>query len=127
MCDIGWQDVEQGDGGLWRLSEQRGSRLVPGRSISPETMAVHHILDEQVSGAPSWQTVAPEILRPDGGVLALAAHRASFEQRSSRGLGRRTVLALAERGMRSIFTYNSGITVNSVAPGAIATDFSGRG
>ena len=26
----------------------------------------------------------------------------------SRGLGRSTVLALAERGVRSIFTYNSG-------------------
>jgi len=48
----GWQDVEQGADGLWRLSDARGSRLVnPGRPISPETMAVHHILDEQVSGA----------------------------------------------------------------------------
>jgi exodeoxyribonuclease X len=85
VCEIGWQDVEQGDDGLWRLSDVRGSRLVnPGRPISPETMAVHHILDEHVSGAPLWQTVAPEILRPDGGVLALAAHRAAFEQRYCR-------------------------------------------
>jgi len=85
VCEIGWQDVAQGDDGLWRLSDVRGSRLVnPGRPISPETMAVHHILDEQVSGAPFWKTVAPEILRPDGGVLALAAHRAAFEQRYCR-------------------------------------------
>ena len=85
VCEIGWQDVEQGDDGLWRLSDARGSRLVnPGRPISPETMAVHHILDEQVSGAPFWKTVAPEILRPEGGVLALAAHRAAFEQRYCR-------------------------------------------
>ena len=47
-------------------------------------MAVHHILDDQVAGAPFWKTVAPEILRPDGGVLALAAHRAAFEQRYCR-------------------------------------------
>ena len=85
VCEIGWQDVEQGDDGLWRLSEECGSRLVnPGRPIAPETMAVHHILDEQVSGAPFWKTVAPEILRPAGGVLALAAHRAAFEQRFCR-------------------------------------------
>jgi exodeoxyribonuclease X len=82
VCEIGWQDVEQADDGLWRLSEGRGSHLVnPGRPISPETMAVHHILDEQVSGAPFWKVIAPEILRPEGGVLALAAHRATFEQR----------------------------------------------
>ena len=85
VCEIGWQDVEQGGDGLWRLSEARGARLVnPGRSISPETMAVHHILDEQVRDAPFWKMVAPEVLRPDGGVLALAAHRAAFEQRYCR-------------------------------------------
>ena len=85
VCEIGWQDVEQGDDGRWRLGAERGSRLVnPGRPISPETMAVHHILDEQVEAAPFWRTVAPDILRPEGGVLALAAHRAAFEQRFCR-------------------------------------------
>lgn len=44
-------------------------------------MAVHHILDEQVAEAPYWKQVAPDVLRPDGGVTALAAHRATFEQR----------------------------------------------
>lgn len=48
---------------------------------SPETMAVHHMLDEWVAGAPFWRDVAPDILQPNGGVLALAAHRAAFEQR----------------------------------------------
>ncbi len=47
-------------------------------------MAVHHILDRQVADAPFWKTVAPEILRPEGGVIALAAHRAAFEQRYCR-------------------------------------------
>lgn len=85
VCEIGWQDVIQGADGLWRLGDERGSRLVnPGRPISPDTMAVHHILDEQVRDAPFWKTVAPEILRPEGGVLALAAHRAVFEQRFCR-------------------------------------------
>jgi exodeoxyribonuclease X len=34
-----------------------------------------------VSGAPFWKDAAPEVLRPEGGVIALAAHRAGFEQR----------------------------------------------
>jgi exodeoxyribonuclease X len=82
VCEIGWQDVIRGDDGRWSVSEERGALLVnPGRPISPETMAVHHILDEQVADAPYWKEVAPSALRPVGGVAALAAHRAVFEQR----------------------------------------------
>ena len=82
VCEIGWQDVVQDADGLWRVDEDRGALLVnPGRPISPETMAVHHILDEEVAGAPFWKDAAPPVLRPQGGVAALAAHRASFEQR----------------------------------------------
>jgi exodeoxyribonuclease X len=85
VCEIGWQDVEQSPDGVWRIGDERGSRLVnPGRPISPETMAVHHILDRHVAGAPLWETVAPEVLRPEGGALALAAHGAAFEQRYCR-------------------------------------------
>jgi len=85
VCEIGWQDVEQGDDGVWRVTDARGALMVnPGRPISPQTMAVHHILDAQVANAPYWKTVAPGVLRPEGGVLALAAHRASFEQRYCR-------------------------------------------
>ena len=85
VCEIGWQDVVQGEDGRWALSDERGALLVnPGRPISAETMAVHHILDEHVAGAPYWKAIAPEILRPQGGVLALAAHRAAFEQRFCR-------------------------------------------
>ncbi|MDG2520536.1 DNA polymerase III subunit epsilon [Caulobacter segnis] len=85
VCEIGWQDVEQGGDGVWVVSESRGSLLVnPGRPISPETMAVHHILDEHVAAAPFWKTVAGSVLRPPGGVLALAAHRAAFEQKFCR-------------------------------------------
>jgi exodeoxyribonuclease X len=85
VCEIGWQDVVQGADGVWVVSENRGSVLVnPGRPISPEAMAVHHILDEHVAQAPFWKIVAPDVLRPDGGVLALAAHRAAFEQRYCR-------------------------------------------
>lgn len=82
VCEIGWQDVTLETAGRWRVDEQRGALLVnPGRPISPETMAIHHIIDSQVSSAPYWKDVASSVLRPEGGVLALAAHRASFEQR----------------------------------------------
>jgi exodeoxyribonuclease X len=82
VCEIGWQDVMRGTDGRWSLSEDRGARLVnPGRPISPDTMAVHHIQDSQVAAAPFWKLAAPDILRPACGVVALAAHRAAFEQR----------------------------------------------
>ncbi|WP_420136543.1 exonuclease domain-containing protein [Sphingomonas sp.] len=81
VCEIGWQDVIR-EGGRWIVNEERGSALVnPGRAIPPVTMAVHHIMDRDVIGAPFWKEAAPPVLRPAGGVIALAAHRASFEQR----------------------------------------------
>jgi exodeoxyribonuclease X len=83
VCEIGWQDVVRGDDGRWTVDDAgRGARFVnPGRPISPATMAIHHILDAQVAGAPFWKDAAPPVLRPERGVLALAAHRATFEQR----------------------------------------------
>ena len=85
VCEIGWQDVVQGEGGSWRLEGGPGAAFVnPGRPISPDTMAIHHILDRQVAGAPYWKQIAPQVLRPPGGVVALAAHRAAFEQRFCR-------------------------------------------
>lgn len=85
VCEIGWQDVLQGTDGAWQVNEDRGSFLVhPGRPITPETMAIHHIRDQDVASAPLWKEIAPSVLRPNGGVVALAAHRAAFEQRYCR-------------------------------------------
>ncbi len=82
VCEIGWQDVVLGADGIWAVDDERGAILVdPGRAIPPMTMAVHHIVDADVADAPSWPEVAPGVLRPEGGTIALAAHRASFEQR----------------------------------------------
>ncbi|CAN7297583.1 exonuclease domain-containing protein [Rhizobium sp. LjRoot30] len=82
VCEIGWQDVVVDADGRWTVNDERGALMVnPGRPISPETMAVHHILDEQVANAPYWKEVAPAVLRPSGKIDALAAHRAAFEQR----------------------------------------------
>jgi exodeoxyribonuclease X len=82
VCEIGWQDVVLGDDGRWFVNHERGASFVnPGAPISTETMAVHHIVDAEVAGAPFWKDAAPPILRPLGGAIALAAHRATFEQR----------------------------------------------
>lgn len=82
VCEIGWQDVVADGDGRWQVAEERGALYVnPGRPISPETMAIHHIIDDYVAGAPLWKQVAPQVLRPEGGLIALAAHRAAFEQR----------------------------------------------
>jgi exodeoxyribonuclease X len=85
VCEVGWQDVVQNAAGQWVIGDERGSRVVnPGKPITPDTMAIHHITDEDVAGAPFWQDLAPGILRPEDGVVALAAHRAAFEQRYCR-------------------------------------------
>ena len=82
VCEVGWQDVVLAEDGCWAVDDARGALLVnPGRPIPPVTMAVHHIMDADVAGAPSWREVAPVVLRPENGVIALAAHRAAFEQR----------------------------------------------
>ena len=78
VCEIGWQDVTLGDDG-WQVTASRGASLVdPGRAIPAVTQAVHHIIDEDVVGAPRWPEIAPQVLRVHP---VMAAHRASFEQR----------------------------------------------
>lgn len=81
VCEIGWQDVALGSDGRWELQGEGGNRMVnPGRPIPPLTMAIHHIRDEDVADAPWWHDVARPILDPWPRRLALAAHRASFEE-----------------------------------------------
>lgn len=82
VIEIGWQDVRIEPDGTARLVGDTGARLIdPGRKITPATSAIHHIVDEDVVGAPHFLEIAERVLRPDGGVVAFAAHRASFERR----------------------------------------------
>jgi exodeoxyribonuclease X len=82
VLEIGWQDVALGDDGRWELMGEGGHRLVnPGRPIPPITQAVHHILDEWVADQPYFIDVARPVLDPYPRRLALAAHRADFEQK----------------------------------------------
>ncbi|MGI4940563.1 MAG: hypothetical protein ACRYHQ_08380 [Janthinobacterium lividum] len=81
VVEVGWQDLASDAAGVWALHGGPGSRLVqPGFPISAVTSAVHHIVDEDVAGAPAWDATAPAVLRGEG-IVALAAHRAAFEKR----------------------------------------------
>ena len=81
VVEIGWQDVALGADGQWALQGDGGSMMVnPGRPIPPVTMAVHHIRDEDVADARYWHDVARPLLDPWPRRVALAAHRASFEE-----------------------------------------------
>ncbi len=111
VVEIGWQDVERGAEG-WTLRGAPQAMLIdPGRPISPATSAIHHIVDEDVAGAPAWLSAAPDILRavPGPAPLALAAHRAAFEQRWC-------AVALTG-GLPWICTYKSALRVWPDAPG----------
>lgn len=87
--EIGWCDLTAPPNLLgepdWSRSELRlngwEARLVrPGRSIPPETSAVHHLIDEDiVESDEAWQQA---LIRWIGGVTppaAFAAHNARFE------------------------------------------------
>lgn len=109
VVEVGWQDLARQDG-VWRLHGPPHSRLInPGRGISPETSAIHHIVDEDVVSAPNWGATAPDVLRPAGlKLVALAAHRAAFEQRWC-------PLKLS-RGVPWVCTYKSALRLWPEAP-----------
>ena len=87
VCEIGWQDVVEEPDGRWSVAEpdfgtSDGHTLVdPRRPIPAVTQAIHHIIDADVAGAPLWPDAASAVLKTNPRPLALAAHRASFEQR----------------------------------------------
>ena len=78
VVELGWQDVGL-EGGL--IGPPGAMLINPSRPISPATSAIHHIIDEDVADAPLWHQAAPAILQPGDGLVALAAHRAAFEER----------------------------------------------
>jgi exodeoxyribonuclease X len=110
VVEVGWQDVTAGEGG-WALRGGPGALLVrPGHPITPATAAIHHIVDEDVADAPPWQSAAPPVLQADPGPapLALAAHRAAFEQRWCR--------PVQPAGLRWVCTYKCALRLWPEAP-----------
>jgi exodeoxyribonuclease X len=111
VVEIGWQDLVAQDG-EWQLAGLPQARLVhPGNPISAATSAIHHIIDEDVTDALPWHEAAPPVLQGDPGraPVALAAHRAAFEQRWC-------LPALSGRA-RWICTYKCALRLWPDAPG----------
>lgn len=59
--------------------------IKPSISIPPETSAVHHIIDADVSNAPAWHEVRSTLAHnftvpPDGKLPILVAHNAEYEK-----------------------------------------------
>lgn len=80
ICEIGWADVAQSEPGTpWEVDGRWWSKLLdPARPIPPEVSAIHHIIDEDVAGGPSYDEVLDEVFPP--GLTAVAAHQAKFER-----------------------------------------------
>lgn len=90
VCEVGWCDVWPGNPVLshrsydWAVGAPMAIFVNPGRSIPPESSAVHHITDADVAGAPKWPVRM--VLDPDfhevgePGWDAFAAHNAKFER-----------------------------------------------
>ncbi len=111
VVEVGWQDVAPAPDGAWALRGGPGALLVkPDHAISPQTSAIHHIVDADVADAPAWQDAAPPVLQawPGPVPLALAAHRAAFEQRWCR--------PALSNGARWICTYKCALRLWPQAP-----------
>lgn len=82
VCEIGFADVTFNDG-AWHAPADWVAELVnPGHPISPETSAIHHIVDEDVENARLFAETIRDALTPPRGeeIVALAAHGAKFER-----------------------------------------------
>lgn len=109
IIEIGYQDiVSQRDDLLgnpidWELGNY-GDRMVnPGRSIPPETSAIHNLIDADVANAPAWGFVAARYFSDEmmEGVIAFAAHNIKTEQT--------LIGAELTRGLPWICTYKAAI------------------
>lgn len=115
VCEIGWCDlVATSDlAGGWRewIVTGGGHLLVdPGRPIPPETSAIHHIIDEDVSDAPAWDSAWPAVAGGNKGerIDLFAAHNARFE--------RQWCVAAVAGGRPWICTYKAALRLWRDAP-----------
>lgn len=88
VVEAGWYDV--GNSSNWLLGAT-SSLVNPGRPIPPEAMAVHHIEDSDVYGAPAAAAVFDRL---NDGADVFAAHHAAFERAFFQGDGHRWICTL---------------------------------
>lgn len=112
VCEIAFTNLVSTEDGGWEVESGISEWLIyPGQPIPPETSAVHHIVDEDVVGAPSFEDVtarifAPEANPPDATVLA--AHVAKFE--------RQWLTDEVTHGLPFICTYKAAMRLYPEAP-----------
>lgn len=70
------------------ITDRWQSFAKPVGPIPPQVKAVHHILEEDVAGAPAIQELWPILFQGCGPHDILVAHNASFEQHFHKGDGR---------------------------------------
>lgn len=87
VCEVGWYDVAIEE--PW-LRNGAGYLTNPGHPIPPEAMAVHHIYDSDVVGAPRFS----EVVIDEPHVDIFAAHMASFERGFFSGNGKPWICTL---------------------------------
>lgn len=87
VCEIAFCDVvstESDENGApinWSVVEGSTSFLSIEGSMPPEVSAIHHIVKEDLIGAPTLEDIAPVIFeRPSNQAFYLAAHNCSFER-----------------------------------------------
>lgn len=61
------------------IAAMKSTLINPQIPIPPETSAVHHIIDEDVQGFPTWEEVYPEYLNDDN-IDAFCAHSIKCER-----------------------------------------------
>jgi exodeoxyribonuclease X len=119
VCEIGWCDVKSTRQDLierpsgWEVGLPLAQLINPRRSIPPETAAIHHIIDEDVAGSPTWDQVASHVLDPayalgEEPIGAFCAHSIKFE--------RRFISDEAIRGLPWIDTYKCALRLWPDAP-----------
>lgn len=86
ICEIGYCDVvpyqNPSSGKIeWRIQDGRQTLINPGVPIPPETSAIHHIVDEDVTNSPSFDYLIEAIRQSDlDQELLFCAHNCKFEQ-----------------------------------------------
>ena len=103
ICEIGWCDILTAEGVPMVITGPQSILINPGYPIPPATSAVHHIVDADVSGAPS---LADAMAIACEGADVFAAHNAAFE----RGF----LPSLNDR--RWICSYKCAVTIAPDAP-----------
>lgn len=90
ICEVGYTDLTAD----WRIAPTVSFLVNPGHPIPPQTRAVHHISDADVSNAVSPDVALMHLMDGMGENDVFAAHNSKFEQAFFAGGGRRWICTM---------------------------------